>query len=182
MMSRLFGEIRQLGFVVPDIHAAIRHWSEVLQVGPWFLSELVPVENFRFRGRSERIEVSVALANSGPLQVELIRQRNDTPSVYREFIAAGRSGLQHIAYWTEHFDRDLARARSQGLTVVMSGEVGANGRYVYFAEQSHPGSMVELSEVAGPKGALFRRIRAAASNWDGSDPVRPFPPLAALTP
>ncbi len=179
-MSRLFGKIRQLGFVVPDIHAAIRHSSEVLQVGPWFLTELAPVEKFRFRGKSACIEVSVALANSGSLQVELIQQRNETPSVYREFIATGRGALQHIAYWTEHFDADLARARAEGLTVVMSGEVGAEGRYVYFTEQSHPGSMVELSEVAGPKGVLFRMIRAAAADWDGRDPTRPFPDLAAL--
>ncbi len=28
-MSRLLGEIRQLGYVVPDIEAAMHHWSRV---------------------------------------------------------------------------------------------------------------------------------------------------------
>jgi hypothetical protein len=179
-MSRLFGEIRQLGYVVPDIHAAMRHWSEVLQVGPWFLTESIPVENFQYKGQSARIEVSVALANSGPLQVELIQQRNDAPSVYRDFLTAGRTGLQHVAYWTENFDADLARAKAAGMTVIMGGQVGANGRYVYFAEESHPGSMVELSEIAGPKGTMFRLIREAGASWDGTQPVRPFPNLTTL--
>ena len=179
-MSRLFGEIRQLGFVVKDIEAAMRHWSDVLQVGPWFLAERIPVQNFQYRGQPAAMELSVALANSGALQVELIQQRNDAPSVYRDFLAAGRTGLQHVAYWTENFDADMARAGAHGLKVIMGGDVGENGRYVYFDTDLHPGSMVELSEIAGPKGRMFRMIREASENWDGSDPVRPFPNLAAL--
>jgi hypothetical protein len=179
-MSRLFGEIRQLGFVVKDIEAAMRHWADVLQVGPWFLAERIPVQKFHYRDQPGAVEVSVALANSGALQVELIQQRNDAPSVYRDFIAAGRTGLQHVAYWTENFDADMARAKAHGLKVIMGGEVGERGRYVYFDTELHPGSMVELSEIAGPKGRMFRMIREASETWDGRDPVRPFPNLAAL--
>lgn len=52
---------------------------------------------------------SIALANSGPLQIELIQQRNDAPSMYRDFLAEGHEGLQYVAYWTEDFDRDFER-------------------------------------------------------------------------
>jgi hypothetical protein len=34
-MSRIFGEMNQVCWVVPDIDAAIRHWGERLGVGPW---------------------------------------------------------------------------------------------------------------------------------------------------
>jgi hypothetical protein len=34
--------------------------------------------------------------------------------------------------------------------------------------------------VAGPKGKLFRMIREASQEWDGKDPVRPFPDLTTL--
>jgi hypothetical protein len=37
-----------------------------------------------------------------------------------------------------------------------------------------------LSEVVGPKGAMFRAIHEASVGWDGSDPVRPFPNLGEL--
>jgi hypothetical protein len=40
--------------------------------------------------------------------------------------------------------------------------------------------VIELSEVAGPKGKLFDMIRAAADGWDGSDPIRAFPDLNTL--
>ena len=104
---------------------------------------------------------------AGGLQIELLQTRNDVPSMYRDFLRAGLHGVQHFAYWTEQFDADLARAEAAGFTVAMSGEVGANGRFVYFDDRSgrggqHPGTTIELSEVAGPKGRLFKLIREAA--------------------
>jgi catechol 2,3-dioxygenase-like lactoylglutathione lyase family enzyme len=179
-MSRYFGEIRQAGYVVRDIEAAMDYWSRVLGVGPWFYKEKVPVENYTYRGQSYEVHNSVALANSGPLQVELIQTRNDVPSMYRDFLRAGHTGLQHNAYWTTDFDADLARLEGQGFKVAMSGEVGKNGRFVYFDTEFHPGTVIELSEVAGAKGKMFDMIRAASLDWDGHDPIRPFPDLSTL--
>lgn len=179
-MSRFFGEIRQLGYVVPDIEAAMDYWSRELGVGPWFYNPKVPIVNYRYRGESYQPHNSVALANSGPLQVELIQTRNDVPSMYRDFMRAGNFGLQHVAYWTQDYDADLARLTAQGLKQVMSGEVGERGRFVYFDTEYHPGTVIELSEVAGPKGTMFRMIREASEDWDGRDPVRPFPDLSKL--
>lgn len=180
-MSRHFGEIRQLGYVVHDIEAAMEYWSRTLGVGPWFYNPRVPIENYRYNGEAHVPHNSVALANSGFVQVELIQTRNDVPSMYRDFLQAGRTGLQHVAYWTNSYDADLERLLRQGFKPVMSGEVGQNGRFVYFDTEYHPGTVIELSEVAGPKGKMFDLIRAASESWDGvTDPVRPFPDLSQL--
>src|SRR4051794_31903740 len=179
-MSKQFGPIRQLGYVVPDIEAAMAYWSGTLGVGPFFYNPRVPIENYRYRGERYEPHNSVALANSGSVQVELIQPRNDVPSMYRDFLRAGHTGLQHVACWTENYDADLERLLGQGFKPVMGGEVGERGRFVHFDTEYHPGAVVELSEVAGPKGEMFRLIRSAAESWDGKDPVRPFPNLAAL--
>ena len=179
-MSRFFGEMRQLGYVVPDIEAAMDYWSRTLGVGPWYYNPKVPIVNYVYRGESYEPHNSVALANSGPMQVELIQTRNDVPSMYRDFTQAGHSGLQHVAYWTENYDADLDRLLGQGFKAVMSGEVGERGRFIYFDTHYHPGTVIELSEVQGPKGKMFRMIREASENWNGSDPVRPFPDLSRL--
>jgi catechol 2,3-dioxygenase-like lactoylglutathione lyase family enzyme len=179
-MSRFFGEIRQLGYVVPDIEAAMDYWSRTLGVGPWFYNPKVPIVNYRYRGEEHAPHNSVALANSGFVQVELIQTRNDVPSMYRDFQQAGRSGLQHVAYWTSDYDADLERLQRQGFKAVMSGEVGERGRFVYFDTEYHPGTVIELSEVAGPKGRMFDLIRRSSEGWDGADPVRPFPDLSRL--
>jgi 4-hydroxyphenylpyruvate dioxygenase-like putative hemolysin len=102
-MSRLFGPVRQNGYVVRDIRAAMQHWVTVLDVGPWFYIDRVKTDWFRYRGQESGVEMSIALANSGDLQIELIQQRNDAPSLYKEFIDAGHEGLQHLAYWTADY-------------------------------------------------------------------------------
>jgi hypothetical protein len=172
-MSRIFGAIRQNGYVVRDIDAALVHWTKVLGVGPFFYIERAPIEDFRYRGEPSDLEVSIALGNSGSLQIELIQQRNTAPSSYRDFLVRGCEGLQHVAYWTEEFDADLDRVQGLGYGVLQSGCVGgANGRFVYFETEGHSGTVVELSEVSGFKGEIFRQIAEAARDWDGTDPVR----------
>ncbi|MBL8363520.1 MAG: VOC family protein [Rubrivivax sp.] len=180
-MSRYFGEIRQVAYVVPDIEAAMEHWATRLGVGPWYYNPRVPIRNYVYRGQRYEPHNSVALANAGALQIELVQPRDDTPSMYRDFRLAGHQGVQHVAYWTEDFDADLARAQAAGFEVCMGGEVGERGRFVYFADRGPmPGATIELSEVAGPKGRMFRLIREAAVGWDGRDPVRPFPDLTKI--
>lgn len=170
-VSRIFGRIRQNGYVVRDIESAMAHWTQRLGVGPFFYVERAPIDDFTYMGERSDLEVSIALANSGGLQIELIQQRNEAPSMYRDFLAAGREGLQHVAYWSEEMDAELERAAALGYRVGQSGSVGANGRFVYFTTEGHPGTVVELSEVCGAKGALFRHIADAAAGWDGTKPI-----------
>jgi hypothetical protein len=82
---------------VRDIEAALKHWITVLGVGPFFDLERVQIDDFRDRGQPSHAEFSIALANSGLLQIELIQQCNDAFSMGRDFLTAGHQGLQHFA-------------------------------------------------------------------------------------
>ena len=174
-MSRIFGAIRQNGYVVHDIEAALDHWTNVLGVGPFFYMEQVKVHDLRYRGQPTNAQASIALANSGELQIELIQLRNDAPSMWRDFLEAGHEGLQHFAYWMDTpaaMDAALERAAALGYEIGQSGTVGENGRFVYLCTEAHPGTVVELSEACGWKAEFFRKVAKAAENWDGSDPIR----------
>lgn len=172
-MSLLFGKVCQNGYVVRDIEQAMKFWIDVMRVGPFFYIPRVKTDWFRYRGVDSAVEMSIALANSGDLQIELIQQRNDAPSMYRDFLAAGREGLQHVAYWTNDFEADLQRCLDQGLVVGQQGVAGgANGRFVYFDTEAHPGTVVELSDSSGAKGAFFKHIADVARVWDGKAPIR----------
>jgi len=172
-MSRIFGAVTQNGYVVRDIHAAMDHWINVMGVGPWFYVDRVKTDYFTYRGQPSAMEMSVALANSGDLQIELIQQRNDAPSMYKDFLDAGHEGLQHMAYWTKDYQTIYDRALSLGYKVGHEGQIGGEqGRFSYFETQAHPGTVIELSDISGNKGKLFEHIRKASINWDGSDPIR----------
>lgn len=172
-MSRIFGNVRQNGYVVRDIDAAMKHWVEVMGVGPWFYIADVRTDWFTCRGVVSDVKMSIALANSGDLQIELIQQRNDAPSLYREFLDAGHEGLQHMSYWTHDYQALYDRALSLGYAVGHEGCIGGEkGRFAYFDTQAHPGTIIEISDISGAKGMMFDYIRQAAVDWDGSDPVR----------
>ena len=174
-MSRIFGNVCQNGYVVRDIAAAMKHWSEVLGVGPWFYIEDVKTDWFTHRGVPSDVKMSIALANSGDLQIELIQQRNDAPSMYKEFLDAGFEGLQHMSYWTHDYQALYDRALSLGYVVGHEGQIGGErGRFAYFDTQTHPGTVVEISDISGTKGRTFAHIRKLAEGWDGSEPIRFF--------
>ena len=170
-MSRIFGSVCQNGYVVRNIRAAMDHWVNVMGVGPWYYIPKVKTDYFRHRGQDSAMEMSVALANSGDLQIELIQQRNDAPSMYKEFLDSGHEGLQHMSYWTTEYDALYQRALSLGYKVGDEG-AGPRGRFAYFDTQLHPGTVIELSDISGAKGPAFAQIRQAALDWDGSRPIR----------
>jgi Glyoxalase/Bleomycin resistance protein/Dioxygenase superfamily len=168
-VSRIFGPIAQIGYVVRDIRASMDQWV-AHGVGPWFYVDRVHTDYFRYRGADSDMH---AVANSGDLQIELIQQRNDAPSAYKDFLDAGREGMQHVAYWTTDFQGLYDRAISLGHTVGQEGRIGGeHGRFAYLDTEFEPGTVIEISDVSGPKGQFFGYIREAAANWDGADPIR----------
>lgn len=175
-MSRIYGPIRQNGYVVRDIQAAMRWWTQVIGAGPFFYLERLTVERHTYMGReSAAPEISFAVGQGGDLQVELLQQHDDAPSIYRDFLDSGQEGLHHIAFWTQQFDDDLRRLLDQGLQVGEAGQSitgGPNARFAYLLDERQPGTVIELSDISGPKGALYRRVAEAARGWDGRDPIR----------
>jgi catechol 2,3-dioxygenase-like lactoylglutathione lyase family enzyme len=174
-MSALFGPIRQMGYVVHDIQAAMRHWTQVMRVGPFFHLPDTRIIDFRYRGKPSDMRIAAAFAQCGPVQIELIQPLNDAPSMYRDFLAAGHVGLQHIAFWVDEsgFDDMLAKAEGAGFRVAMSGaSVEPAGRLVYFEQEAHPGTVIELSCLTAAKRKVFDGVADAAVGWDGSDPIR----------
>lgn len=180
-MSMLFGGVRQVGYVVRDIESAMAHWSHSLGVGPWFYKEEVGTTEFNYYGKPSRLpRLSIALANSGDLQIELIQQRDDAPSLYLDSLNRGGEQAQHLAYWTDTgFDDAVTRLLSSGYVEGHSGRMGTRGRFAYFVHADLPSGMIEISEMAGGKGDYFREIRRAAQGWDGRDPIRRMAPQPA---
>ncbi len=171
-MSIKFGKITQIGYVVRDIDAAMDNWVRH-GVGPWFYVDRVQTDFFRYHGVDSDMQMSVALANSGDVQLELIQPRNDAPSMYKDFLDAGREGMQHIAYWSDDYQNLLDSALADGYVIGQEGSIGGEqGRFAYLDTEVEQGTVIELSDISGPKGQFFQYIREVAASWDGSDPIR----------
>lgn len=177
-MSRLFGDIRQFAFIVNDIDAAMAYWSQTLGVGPFFIRRDFTFEEFMYRGKAcPSPHISYAAANSGAIQIELIQQLDETPSMYRDFITKNGNGLQHVSSWLtrDEYDRHYTNLIKKGFNVLQQGSLRKDGpRVAYFATDTFPGGIVfEIADLTetGIYDAL-QNIANAAQNWDGKDPVR----------
>lgn len=172
-MSHVFGEIRQNGYVVRDIEAAMKHWIEVLGVGPFFYMPHIPCDSFEYRGESCNPDISIAIANSGDLQIELIEQHDDSPTMYKDFLDAGREGLQHVSSWEADIDSLVQRLTAAGHRIAQRGSMQDGViRFVYFDTELHPGTVFEVSNLAGELAYIPEMVAQAAREWDGSNPIR----------
>jgi hypothetical protein len=177
-MLRRFGPIMQNAFVVPDLEAAIDFWTRIMHVGPFYIFEHIPYAEIHFRGKPTQIDMSAAIAYSGDVQIELIQQYDDSPSIYSEFTRRGLKGMQHMGVMTDSVDGDLESLARVGIEPVQHGRTAWGARFAYLGtdEQrgSHPGAMLELIERGPAINGAFKVIRDAAESWDGSEPLRRF--------
>lgn len=167
----LEGPIRQIGYVVRDLDAAIRSWC-ALGVGPWFTMRDLEQKDCRYRGERCATTISIAFANSGPMQVELIQPHGEAPSIFREFLEARAEGFHQLAWWVTDFDAMLQKAAGAGWPIVWSGGTGGT-RFAYFELDPAISTVVEVSELNDATRGLANLVASAASQWDGvTDPVR----------
>jgi hypothetical protein len=162
----------QIAWVVPDLHAAINRWARQAGVGPFFYFDDVRYENAIYRGKPwQPVKFHAAIAQAGDMQIELISQLEEGPSMFRELVPAGRSGLHHMSTYTQNFEADLEHYRNAGVEVVFSGLM--KGAPVCWLDTAATlGFMTELITANPVKEAIFAKFKEAAETWDGVDPIR----------
>jgi Glyoxalase/Bleomycin resistance protein/Dioxygenase superfamily len=167
----LDGPIQQIGYVVRDLDGAMQSWC-ALGVGPWFTMRNLQPKDCRYRGEPCEPTISIAFANSGAMQIELIQQNDDTPSIYREFLDAQHEGFHQLAWWVTDFDALMHRAAAARWPVVWSGDAG-DVRFVYFELEALISTVVEVMELNDLSRGLAELVAGAAAAWDKTtDPVR----------
>lgn len=171
-MPIVHGVIKQAAYIVDDLDAAIMRWIEVIGAGPFFRIERARVEDVRYRGVAMDTEVSLALGNSGGLQIELIAPRGEGPSIFRELA----HGVHHLAILARDFEGDSARLERLGHPVAYALTLPGICRVRYHDTLAVFGHFLELWESTEVMRGLLEMIEGAARDWDGRDPIRPLGP------
>ncbi|MDB5445547.1 MAG: hypothetical protein JWQ97_864 [Phenylobacterium sp.] len=159
----------QIAWVVDDLFAAARRWTEVYGVGP-FLVLPKRTSTVRYRGQETALEMQIAVSQSGPIQLELIQQTAEVDSIYREIFPKGTGGLHHLCTMTDDFERSRRHYEALGYPSV--AQLGGALRVEYFDTYKDFGHITELVENTPAMMAAHQRNAAICANWDGSDPVR----------
>ena len=170
------GPLMQMAFVPLNFAAAIDYWTRAVGVGPFFLWEHIEVDQLTYRGAPAQVDFSIALAQWGDMQIELIRQDDDSPSIYRDW---NSNALHHIQLAVTNYDETLAACQRAGFALAMEGRglpTSKDLRFAYCDLGAYgPAGFVEFVHYPqGTMGGLERmnRMKQAARDWDGTDPVR----------
>ena len=156
----------QLGFVVDDIVAAAFRWAAVHGVGPFHIGPVIEMQAI-VAGELAPVSIQVGLAQAGPVQIELIQQHCDRPSVFRDWT----SPFHQLATITSDFDGRLHHLRQCGYDVV--GEVTAGDLRVGYVDTTADfGFYTEVVSTNPGFIARWQQISETCATWDGSDPVR----------
>lgn len=176
-MSLLFGGARQNGFIVEDLDAALQHWVHDIGVGPFFVLRHLKLERFVHHGQETSPDLSIALGFLGDLELELVQQHNDAPSPYLHYRQHKGAGLQHMSSWTRSYDDTMSSLRGRGLMPDTEGTIAGGTRFCYFGADALDGSCHEIADLGADNefGVVHDMVRAAAQDWDGTDPIRETP-------
>jgi len=159
--------IIQLAWVVRDLEEAARRYGQIYGAGPFVLSRHIKVDDPLHRGQAVQTDFSTAIAQAGPVQIELIQQHNDGPSVYRELVMAGAEGFHHVAVIVPDVEAEVARYAGLGFPVAFAGRF-AGAAFAYVDTSAAVGHMTEILPDHKVIKGFFGAIRRAAETWDGS--------------
>jgi 4-hydroxyphenylpyruvate dioxygenase-like putative hemolysin len=169
--------IFQYAYVVEDLEQAVREY-ELLGVGPWYLTDSFSPAAARYRGKPTQLTAQLAFAYCGSVQIELVKQHDDSPSVFREVVERRGYGFHHFGLNTTDFDASVARLQKAGYQEAYYDVFGDNVRVMYFDTTDRLPGMTEFIELSPGWEALQTAMWSASLNWDGSRPIRPFSEVA----
>lgn len=166
-----YGEIFQIAYCPRDFAAAVEFWTDKMGVGPFYRRGPLQFDNALHYGRPTDVRFSVAIAYWGDIQIELIETHNDSPSIYRDWREAGLDGVHHLCIEVADIQAARAQCIERGMKIAQEMYWDGGGA-IYADTGGGPGTMVEMVQLADSQKERFAAIRAAARDWDGSDPVR----------
>ena len=161
----------QLGHVVDDIVGAAAEWASTFGVGPFHVLPIVDQHLTYADGDVRTVRLQVAVAQAGPVQIELVQQHCDTPSIYRDWSRGGVSSFHQLATVTDDYDAKLRHYERNGHEVAAQSLDGAL-RVAYIDTVERFGFYTEIVEGTPHFLEQLRAISETCAAWDGRDPVR----------
>jgi catechol 2,3-dioxygenase-like lactoylglutathione lyase family enzyme len=155
-MSLIGGPIFQIAWVVEDIAAAERAFTDRYGVQSWLRIPDVAFgpDNCTYRGAPADYTIHVSLGYAGGQQLELIEPVSGE-NLYTESLAAQGPGLHHVAWIPDDFDGTVRRLRADGVNIPQQGEFAGVGMEFAYIDGGPIGSYVEIMKLSDGMRAMF---------------------------
>jgi catechol 2,3-dioxygenase-like lactoylglutathione lyase family enzyme len=154
----------QIAYAVTDVEAAAAVFAETTGAGPFFVIPHIALASARVRGADGAFDHSSAYGQWGPVMVELVEEH--TPPLVRP------GDVHHLAFMVDSLARAALWCERQGWSEVLHAETTGGQVFAFHDARAERGHLVELYEPSDRLVAFYAMVAAAATDWDGHDPVR----------
>jgi hypothetical protein len=125
----------RIGFIVKNLDETVERCRRLCGIGPWhFYAYQRPLlRSMSRRGAAADYRMRIALANIGPLRMELIEE-GEGATIYREHIENHGYGVHHFGVLVDDIECTLAAAEKAGYRMTLDGAgfgLDGDGRYAY---------------------------------------------------
>jgi hypothetical protein len=172
------GRVVQLCYLVPDIEGAVSRWTRQVPAGPFFHVRF-DLDGQRFGDRPAAGTLDVAVGYRRDMNIELAAYSGQGPAIYDPATTGVGYGLHHVQIACDDIDAALARHATNGEAVLSDHVVPGFGRAVMVDTRSLLGHFVEYGAWTPAVHDALAVMQAAHADWDGTDPLRPYPSLAS---
>ncbi|KRB49073.1 hypothetical protein ASE04_17960 [Rhizobium sp. Root708] len=166
----------QISYVVRDLEASMRLFTDKLQTGPFVVIEDAASDRLiEYRGAQSKVEMSLAFSYANDVQIELISVHSNGSSPWADFLKEGREGLHHLGFWPEHYEESCKKLEAIGFAreCAIKTSDGAISS-IYFKAPSSLGHFIELAPNTAGRVRYFQGIKALCQTWNGERPVRRY--------
>jgi len=135
-------KVDQVGVIVRDMDRAVEYY-QALGIGPFESLNVVPADRKVYGKPADDVKNLARVAQMGQLQFELI-QPVSGESVQKEFLESKGEGINHLGFFVDDIDKEVAKLVEKGFKVISNGKFVGGGGFAYFDTDKVGGVQFEL--------------------------------------
>lgn len=135
-------QIDQVGVVVRDIDKAVEYYSS-FGIGPFESLNVNITEREVYGKPADDVKNIVKVAQMGRVDLELV-QPAAGESIQKEFLERHGEGINHLGFFVDDLDQEVAKLVEKGFKVIMSAKFIGGGGFAYLDTEKVGGVQFEL--------------------------------------
>jgi hypothetical protein len=141
--------ITQVGWIVDNLDKAVENFYHLTRIGPWHFYSYGPkmLKMMRRNGADAEFEMATAVANAGPLRLEIVQQTFGDMVYQNHIDKHGFGGVQHFGIAVDNMEESLEIVRRAGIHIAMEGSgygLDGDGYFAYLETEHLFGITLEL--------------------------------------
>lgn len=162
--------IVKVAYMIPDVHVAALEWAQRWGAGPFFVKMHHRLAPFPEPGWV--FDHSSAFGRWGGVMVELLQIHEVRPAAAEHILL--RPGFHHVTWFAPSLPEESRRLTDLGWPVVLAAGTASGTAFTFHDASADLGHLVLIYEQTPQAIETYRTVAAAAVDWDGTDPVRPW--------